>query len=57
MARQQEQAVEIDGRRIRISHPDKVLYPSGFTEAEVVDFHLRIAPTIVPVVPFEQRRL
>jgi bifunctional non-homologous end joining protein LigD len=39
---------EIDGHAVRLTNLDKVLYPSGFTKAEVVDYHLRIAPTIVP---------
>ena len=36
--------VEIDGRVVRLTNLDKVLYPSGFTKAEVVDYHARIAP-------------
>ena len=40
--------VEIDDRTVRLTNLDKVLYPSGFTKAEVVDYHLRIAPTIIP---------
>lgn len=36
--------VDIDGRQVRLTNLDKVLYPSGFTKAEVVDYHLRIAP-------------
>ena len=39
--------VDIDGRTLRLTNLDKVLYPSGFTKAEVVDYHLRIAPTII----------
>jgi len=40
--------VDVDGRRLRLTNLDKVLYPSGFTKAEVVDYHARVAPTIVP---------
>jgi bifunctional non-homologous end joining protein LigD len=40
--------VEIDGRTLRLTNLDKVLYPSGFTKAEVVDYHARIAPWIIP---------
>jgi bifunctional non-homologous end joining protein LigD len=40
--------VEIDGRTVRLTNLDKVLYPSGFTKAEVVDYHLRVAPWIIP---------
>ena len=39
---------DIDGHTVRLTNLDKVLYPSGFTKAEIVDYHLRIAPTIVP---------
>jgi bifunctional non-homologous end joining protein LigD len=31
-----------------LTNLDKVLYPSGFTKAEVVDYHARIATTIIP---------
>ncbi len=39
--------VDIEGRTVRLTNLDKVLYPSGFTKAEVVDYHARIAPTII----------
>jgi bifunctional non-homologous end joining protein LigD len=40
--------VNIDGRTVRLTNLDKQLYPSGFTKAEVVDYHARIAPWILP---------
>jgi bifunctional non-homologous end joining protein LigD len=40
--------VEIEGRTVRLTNLDKVLYPSGFTKAEVVDYHARISPWILP---------
>jgi bifunctional non-homologous end joining protein LigD len=40
--------VEIEGRILRLSNLDKILYPSGFTKADVVDYHERIAPWIIP---------
>lgn len=40
--------VSIDGRELKLTNLDKVLYPSGFTKAEVVDFHARIAPWAIP---------
>lgn len=40
--------VEIEGRTVRLTNLDKVLYPSGFTKAEVVDYHARIASTMIP---------
>ncbi len=42
-------AVEIDGRVLRLSNLDKVLYPeTGVTKAEVIDYYARIAPVMVP---------
>ncbi len=41
--------VEIDGRRLRLSNLDKVLYPqAGFTKAQVVDYYARIGEVMVP---------
>ncbi len=39
---------EIDGRRVSLSNLDKVLYPSGFTKAQVIDYYARIAPVAIP---------
>lgn len=40
---------EIDGRTLRISNLDKVLYPlTGTTKAEVLDYYVRIAPVLLP---------
>jgi bifunctional non-homologous end joining protein LigD len=42
-------AVEVEGRKLRLSNLDKVLYPeTGTTKAEVIDYYARIAPTMVP---------
>ena len=36
-------SVEIEGRRLRLSNLDKVLYPeAGFTKAQVIDYYARI---------------
>jgi bifunctional non-homologous end joining protein LigD len=41
--------VEVDGRRVRLTNLDKVLYPAvGFTKAEVIDYYTRIAAAILP---------
>jgi len=40
--------VTVDGRTVRLTNIDKVLYPSGFTKGEVIDYHARISPWIVP---------
>jgi bifunctional non-homologous end joining protein LigD len=47
-ARTQSITTEVDGRVLTLSNLDKVLYPSGFTKGEVIDYHLRIAPVILP---------
>lgn len=41
--------VEVQGRRLRLSNLDKVLYPEvGFTKAEVIDYYSRVAPVLLP---------
>jgi len=41
--------VEVEGRRLKLSNLDKVLYPeTGTTKAEVIDYYARIAPVMVP---------
>ena len=41
--------VEVDGRQLKLSNLDKVLYPeAGFTKAQVIDYYTRIAPVLLP---------
>jgi bifunctional non-homologous end joining protein LigD len=41
--------VEVEGKRIRLSNLDKVLYPdAGFTKAQVIDYYSRVAPFLLP---------
>ncbi|RBQ18467.1 ATP-dependent DNA ligase [Spongiactinospora rosea] len=41
--------VKVEGRDLRLSNLDKVLYPQeGFTKAEVIDYYSRIAPVLLP---------
>jgi bifunctional non-homologous end joining protein LigD len=41
--------VAVDGRRLRLSNLDKVLYPEdGFSKGEVIDYYSRIAPVLLP---------
>ena len=41
--------VEIEGRTLRLSNLDKVLYPeAGFTKGQVIDYYARIAPALLP---------
>ncbi|HUR50388.1 MAG TPA: non-homologous end-joining DNA ligase [Acidimicrobiales bacterium] len=40
--------VEIEGRQLKLSNLDKVLYPAvGFTKAQVIDYYSRIAPVLL----------
>ncbi len=40
--------IDVDGRELSLSNLDKVLYPSGFTKAQVIDYMARIAPIAIP---------
>ena len=41
--------VEVDGRRLKLTNLDKVLYPeTGFTKGEVLDYYARVAPVMLP---------
>jgi len=41
--------VEVEGRQLKLSNLDKVLYPkTGFTKADVIDYYTRIAPVLLP---------
>lgn len=48
MSRDPSVTAEIDGRVITLSNLDKVLYPSGFTKGEVIDYLARVAPVFLP---------
>jgi bifunctional non-homologous end joining protein LigD len=42
-------AVRVEGRLLKLSNLDKVLYPEqGFTKAEVIDYYSRVAPVLLP---------
>ncbi|MGH4009469.1 MAG: non-homologous end-joining DNA ligase [Pseudonocardiaceae bacterium] len=41
--------VTVEGRRLKLSNLDKVLYPAtGFSKGEVIDYYTRIAPVLLP---------
>ena len=41
--------VEIDGRHLKLTNLDKVLYPvTGFTKGQVIDYCARVAPVLIP---------
>jgi len=45
------QLVDIEGRRLRMSHLDKVFYPdSDFTKGRLVEYYARVAPVLLPHV-------
>ena len=40
--------VEVDGRQLKLTNLDKVLYPDvGFTKGEVIHYYATIAPTLL----------
>jgi bifunctional non-homologous end joining protein LigD len=44
-----DSAVEIQGRNLKLSNLEKVLYPAaGFTKKDVIDYYVRIAPAMIP---------
>ncbi|MBZ5507022.1 MAG: non-homologous end-joining DNA ligase [Acidobacteriia bacterium] len=48
MARK-ESEIEVEGRQIKLSNLEKVLYPkAGFTKGQVIDYYVRIAPVLLP---------
>jgi bifunctional non-homologous end joining protein LigD len=45
------QIVQVDGRRLRVTNLDKVVYPeSGTTKGEVIAYYTAIAPLLLPLL-------
>ena len=41
--------VEVDGRELKLTNLDKVVYPkSGFTKGEMIDYYAKVAPAMIP---------
>jgi bifunctional non-homologous end joining protein LigD len=41
--------VDIEGKHLKLSNLDKVLYPAaGFTKGQVIDYYVRVAPVLIP---------
>ena len=44
-----DSTIEVQGRQLKLSNLEKVLYPAtGFTKQQVIDYYVRIAPAMVP---------
>ena len=49
MAKETSVEVQIEGRTLKLTNLEKVLYPDvGFTKAQVIDYYTRIAPILIP---------
>jgi bifunctional non-homologous end joining protein LigD len=49
VARSATVEVKVDGKTLKLSNLDKVLYPEvGFTKGQVIDYYTRIAPVLLP---------
>lgn len=45
------QTVLVGGRRLAVTHLDKVLYPeTGWTKADVLDYYSRVADALIPLI-------
>ena len=44
----QKQIVEVGGRELTLTNLQKILYPSGFTKGQVIDYYVRIADVLLP---------
>jgi len=45
----QQSYLEVNGKRVKVSNLEKVLYPAtGFTKADVIDYYTRISPLLLP---------
>lgn len=45
----EDRQVEVDGKELKLTNLDKVLYPEpGFTKGEMVDYYARVAEAMVP---------
>lgn len=44
----QQHYLDIEGRKVAVSNPDKPMYPSGFTKGQVIDYYIRAADYLLP---------
>src|SRR6202049_2478926 len=44
-----DSVIEIQGKTLKLTNLDKVLYPAtGFTKRQVIDYYARVAPVLLP---------
>jgi bifunctional non-homologous end joining protein LigD len=48
MDRAEGVGVDVDGRDIRLTHLDRVLFDSGYAKADVVDYYVGVADVLLP---------
>lgn len=49
MAKRTETVIEVQGRELKLSNLDKIMYPEvGFTKGQLIDYYVRIAPVMLP---------
>ena len=49
MAKRTETVVDIQGKQLKLSNLEKVMYPeTGFTKGQLIDYYARIAPALLP---------
>jgi bifunctional non-homologous end joining protein LigD len=48
MAATARHSLDVEGRSVAITNPDKPLYPSGFTKGQVIDYYIRVADFLLP---------
>ncbi len=48
MAARQPHYLEIDGRKVSVTNPDKPMFPSGFTKGQVIEYYIHISDYLLP---------
>jgi len=50
VAAKAQYSLDVEGRPVPITNPDKPLYPSGFTKGQVIDYYIQIADLLLPQI-------
>jgi len=48
MAARQKYGLEIEGKAVSVTNPEKPMFPSGFTKGQVIDYYVRISDHLLP---------